>query len=150
MDDAVWKDASHRLLEDRLGLRAVPGREAQQLGRGKVEGEFDDAVVEERAAHLEGMRHAHAVDLDEDVAGQPGPDVEVHVTLDPFELVKVRAEGECLIEGIGRDGSGCAAKDRCPGCGIEEGAPRVVGTVLTLIGGGGEASEELVDTQFLA
>ena len=107
-------------------------------------------MVEERAAHLEGMRHAHAVDLDEDVAGQPGPDVEVHVTLDPFELVEVRAEGECLIEGIGRDGTGCAAKDGCPGCGIEEGAPGVVGTVLTLIGGGGEASEELVDTQFLA
>ena len=111
MDDAVWKDASHRLLEDRLGLRAVAGREAQQLGRGKVEGEFDDAVVEERTAHLEGMRHAHAVDLDEDVAGQPGPDVEVHVTLDPFELVEVWAEGECLVEGIGCDGTGCAAKD---------------------------------------
>ena len=45
-------------------------REPWTFRWGERGGEFHDAMIEERRAHFDGVRHAHAVDFGEDVAGK--------------------------------------------------------------------------------
>jgi hypothetical protein len=53
-------------------------------------------VVEERTADLQGVRHAHAVDLDEPVVGEPGLQVEVER---PGQRVPLRSPGQVRLQG---------------------------------------------------
>src|SRR5262249_45473970 len=75
---AVEERARHVALEHApqqpLALPSAPLEPDRQPPR-----ELDDAVVEQRAAHLEAHAHARAIDLGEDVLGQvPGEVEELH------------------------------------------------------------------------
>ncbi len=55
----------HQFFENEFLARALDFQ-----GRGQRGGEFHDAMIEERRADFDGVRHAHAVNLGEDVAGK--------------------------------------------------------------------------------
>ena len=56
--------AAHQALEQNF-LTAAADLEP----RGQCGGELDDAVIEEGRTNLDGVRHAHSVDLRENVVG---------------------------------------------------------------------------------
>src|SRR2546428_430410 len=73
----VGQEATHRPLQH------VLQRQAGHLEyAGKAEHELHDPVVEQGHADLEGMGHAHAVDLHEDVVGQVDPRVGVEKSIE--------------------------------------------------------------------
>ena len=96
-----WIDRGrHAALE--IALEQVLRRAAAVLEVGRDRGgELDHLVVQEGRAHLERGRHAHPVDLDQDVVGEPG--LEVHVE-ELAQRVEARARAsKCranAVEGI--------------------------------------------------
>ena len=65
LQDRLRQLVPHEFLQQDLLLRA-PNLERRRQGGGK----FDDTVVQERWAQLDGMGHAHAVRFDQDVVRQ--------------------------------------------------------------------------------
>ena len=86
--------------------------------------EVDDLVVEQRHARLDRMRHAHAIDLRQDVFGQIGFGVEPHHLARPRQLREAlempreprfgigRAERRRAGRGVSSAGFSSAPKNR--------------------------------------
>ena len=61
----LWELVTHQLAKDVLEGRSANLQIVREAG-----GEFHDAMIEERRADFERMRHAHAIRLVEDVVGK--------------------------------------------------------------------------------
>jgi hypothetical protein len=55
----------------------LPCPPRSRIGWRQRRGEFDQAVVEQRLARFQAHRHAGAIDLGQDVAGQPVADIGI-------------------------------------------------------------------------
>ena len=120
----VGQEATHRPLQH------VLQRQAGHLEyAGKAEHELHDPVVEQGHADLEGMGHAHAVDLHEDVVGQVDPRVGVEKSIERVvvrDLVVMAAVDREGVETAIETGEDVVAQDVPLQAVVEEGLPRVV------------------------
>ena len=88
----VRQVSAHRVLEQPLALPPP-----YPLAEGQLGGKFDQPVIEQRLARLQAHVHAGAIDLGQDVAGQP--ELEIGI-LRPVEAAARRGRAHRAHEGV--------------------------------------------------
>ena len=101
-------DCGGEHVPERLAKNALAAQCADLPPTRNPEGVFDDPMIQERNANLEGVGHARHVDLGEHVSREPEPAVRVEHPVDPLAVVD---RGEA--QGFGREqvGGGAARGD---------------------------------------
>ena len=92
--EAARQPAGEGLLEDVL----VPPPSRELVTSGKARCELDQLVIEEGRAALERVRHAGDVDLEQDVLGEVGGEVQVEIPVENIVRGALEARGE-IVDG---------------------------------------------------
>src|SRR5207249_5573837 len=79
-------DLAGEHVPERLAKNALAAHGADLPAARNPEGVFDDPVIQERNANLEGVGHARHVDLGEHVSREPEPAVRVEHAVDPVAV----------------------------------------------------------------